>query len=206
MNNINTAFPVKLHLKSYITCSHCKYAIDRLKNEPIDYLDWKIQWAGICALLKTSMHLMRNSDAKSELPEPLKKNLIQAWHKLEKNKAKYPIYWQFIDKERNNILKEYEYCPDVVIITQDGAIKNKIPSLLSTMEDGEKETLLIRSGKYKGRLALEVLTEAAQWTEEYIFDAIRTAGYDPEELRSTIKLLPPSPINKPKTLTLLKDT
>lgn len=145
---------------------------------------------------------MREKDAKSCLPEPLKNSLHSAWNELRKNRTKYSIFWDFIDKERHNILKEYEFSAYEAILTEDGTVKKTFRSLLSIMEEGEKETLLIKSGPYEGRLALEVLTEAVQWIEDYIFDAIRKTGYDPHESRRTTALLPPL---QSKGLSLLEE-
>jgi hypothetical protein len=179
---------VKYNLASYLACTDCKYGIDRLKRGNPTYSAWKIEWAGICALLKTSVHLMREKDARSCLPEHLKSELRRAWNELRKHKERYPLFWEFIDRERNNIIKEYEFSAYEVIIKPDGTTRKPL-GLLSFMEEGEKETLIIKSGYYKDRLALEVLSEAAEWVENYIFDVIRRAGYDPNEKRYAGSLL-----------------
>ena len=182
---------VRYNLASYRACLDCKYAIERLKEKEVTYSAWKVEWAGICALLRTSVHLMREKDAKSCLPENLNTQMRVAWNELLTNKAKYPLFWEFIHKERNNIMKEYEFSAYEAIIGPDGRSKASIPiSLLSVMEEGEKQALLIKSGHYAGHHALELLTEAVNWTEAYILGAIRKAGYDPNERRQIATLLP----------------
>jgi hypothetical protein len=180
---------VKFNLASYRAWLDCKYAVDKLKSAAITYSAWKVEWAGICSLLRTSIYLMGTKDAKSCLPEALKNQLMSDWSALYKNKAAYPLFGEFILKERNNILKEYEFSAYEAIIKPDGTSRKSL-GLLAFMEDGEKETLLIRGGYYEGRQALDVLAEAVIWTEEYILNSIRKAGYDPEEQRYAGSLLP----------------
>lgn len=189
----NITMPVKSYLACYRANDDCQHAIKILQQEPISFSQWKVQWAGICALLKTSIHLMRAKDAKSCLPLPLRNSLLHAWQELGRNKDKHPIFWEFIDKERHNILKEYEYSAYEVIIAEDGTIKKPYRSLLSIMAEGEKRDLIIKHGYFQGKVALDLLMEASEWIEEYIFQAIREAGYDPEEMRRTTALLPPLP-------------
>lgn len=173
------SLPIKYYLSSYRACSDCQYAIQKLKNKPINISDWKIEWAGICSILKASIHLMRKKDAKSCMPALLKKELISVWERLGANKEQYPLFWNFIDKERNNILKEYEFSAYQVLLSSDGTIKTNY-SLLSILSEEEKMTLQIHRGYYAGRFALDVAEEAANWVEETLLNAIKSAGYDPE--------------------------
>lgn len=192
---------VKYNLASYRVWLDCRLALDILKNKSLSYVEWRIEWAGICSLLRTSIHVMRAKDAKSCLPEELRNRLKRYWDDLFHNKPAYPLYNEFIHKERNNILKEYEFSAYEAIIAADGTIKPKL-SLLYILQDGEKEALVIRSGHYAGRPALEVLDEAVEWTKNYIYSAIREAGYDPEEPRYPGTLLPIEP-NAPPGLRLV---
>jgi hypothetical protein len=132
---------------------------------------------------------MKEKDAKSCLPDTLKKELRDAWNELLLNKSGYPLFWDFIHRERNNIMKEYEFSAYEAIIKPDGTTRSP-KGLLSIMEEGEKEALLIRNGRYKDRQALDVLTDSAAWVENYILTTIKKAGYDPDETRIAGSLLP----------------
>lgn len=199
----NLRMQVKYNLMCYRACLDCRYAIERLKESDVSYSAWKVQWAGICALLKSSIHLMGKRDAKSCLPESLKVELKAAYEELGINKTLYPLFWNFIDRERHNILKEYEFSAYEAIISADGVVRPGFKGILNVMSEGEKEAILIKSGDYKGRHALEVLTEAAAWVEKYIFDAIIKAGYDPEERRYAATLLPIEKLSEDITNTIL---
>lgn len=156
---------VKYSLMSYIAVLDCKEAIRALRTEDLDFGRWKVSWAGICALLNASVHLMRKQDATSCIPLQIRKSPNAKWHELGKNKAKYPIFWDFIDQERNNILKEYRFSPDEVILKADGSLEPK-RGLLYMLGENEKSILVIRGGQFGGRPALDVAEEAANWIEE----------------------------------------
>lgn len=170
-------------LSSYRACQDCKFAIDRFKNEQFSFSQWKIGWAGICALLNTSVHLMKNKDAKSCIPEPIKLGLVQKWHEIGKDRDRYQIYWEFIRKERNDILKEYEFSVYEVILRSDGyeSLFKPARSMLGLLEENETEALVIRGGPYNGRLAIEIANQGVIWVQETIFEVLKSAGYDPEE-------------------------
>ncbi|MGH7014846.1 MAG: hypothetical protein ACREEL_11955 [Stellaceae bacterium] len=99
---------------------------------------------------------MRAKDAKSCIPERLRNELIDVWHRLGNERSKYKIFWEFIDKERHNILKEYDFSAFAVVLSADGSVSDAAPSLLRILSEGEKEALIIRGGAYDGRLALAV--------------------------------------------------
>jgi hypothetical protein len=185
----NLPLEVKYNLASYRACLDCKHGLERLKKGQVTYSAWKVEWAGLCALLRTSIEMIGKKDAKSCLPEILKKELKHAWNELTYHKEKFPLFWEFIRRERNNIMHEYEFSAYEAIIKPDGTTRRS-RGLLSFMEEGEKETLVIGSGHYKDRQALEVLSEAIEWVENYIFSAIKKAGYDPEEKRYAGSLQP----------------
>ncbi|HEV2263754.1 MAG TPA: hypothetical protein VGR79_04395 [Stellaceae bacterium] len=152
---------------------------------------WKVKWAGICSLLKASIHLMRAKDAKSCMPETLRRELIGVWNRLGSERSKYKIFWEFIDKERNNILKEYDFSAYAAVLAADGSVNDATPTLLRILSEGEKEALVIRGGAYDGRLALDVASEAVQWIEETLLSAIKAAGYDPEQNVMSEDFVPP---------------
>ncbi|WP_320195220.1 hypothetical protein RMR10_007575 [Agrobacterium rosae] len=99
-------------------------------------------------------------------------------------KDSHPIFWEFLRKERDNIIHEYEWGAYEVWIGADGALSRPKVSLLQVRPDDVRSVLLMRGGHYAGRNSLEVLTESASWIQDRIYSAIRRAGYEPEELRN----------------------
>lgn len=168
---------VKFYLRSYRAYFDVYFALHTYPAESMTFSRWKVYWAGVCSLLKTSIHLTR-VDAKSCFPGPLKEALLASWASLGQNKTEYPIFWKFIDRERHNILKEYEFSAYEAYVAADGEIKNYRTILGSSDLD---ELLPIRGGAYDGRNAIELAKEAAEWVKMYIENAIRSAGLDPDE-------------------------
>ena len=168
---------VKYYLASYRVCADVRYAIATMSNDDLAFSSWKVQWAGICSLLKTAVHLMK-LDAKRCFSVELRGAMHAAWQDLGNRRSEHAIFWEFVNKERNNILKEYEFSAYEGFINEDGSI-DWTTSILSMVD--KDRGLFIRGGPYGGRRALEVASEAADWLEHYIVSAIVAAGYDPDE-------------------------
>src|SRR5690242_9063593 len=96
---------VKWNLESYRAWLDCRTALDIIKSKDLRFIEWRIEWVGLCALLRTSVYLIGMKDAKSCLPDRLRNQLKRNWKALRENKEAYPIFNEFIYKERNNILK-----------------------------------------------------------------------------------------------------
>lgn len=165
------------YLSSYRAASDVRFAISQYPSEEMSFSRWQVNWAGICALLKTSIVLLR-VDSKRCYPGPLKDSLAEAWHRLGRHKDEFPLYWDFVNHERNNILKEYEFSAYAQYLKEDGTIQD-VPTLLGMI--GAKQILKIAKGPFAGRDALELASDAAAWTISYIDEAIREAGLDPDE-------------------------
>ncbi|TPL97442.1 hypothetical protein [Mesorhizobium sp. B2-3-10] len=180
-NNREFKLKIKWYLSSYRVCGDCRYAISGLREERPAFSSWRVQWAGICALLKTSIHLLGKKDARACLPPVLRQSLKDAWVELGRRRSEFPLFWEFIDKERNNILKEYDISAYPAIIRSDGTVDQTSYSLLYMLGEAEEEALILRGGPYDGQFALDVAADATDWAEGYILQAIRNAGFDPEE-------------------------
>jgi hypothetical protein len=168
---------VKWYLGSYRACSDATYAIDDLAEREVSYGGWKVQWAGICATMKSSIHLM-TIDAKRCFSPDLREALTSQYHRLRREKSDFPVFWQFIDRERHNILKEYEFSAYERWLNEDGtAIPS--PSLMSIVNS--KRELRIKGGINDGRLALDVARDAAHWIERYLAETIRLGGFEPDD-------------------------
>lgn len=168
---------VKWYLGSYRAYSDAWYAIADLAEREVSYGGWKIQWAGICATLKSSIHLMK-IDAKRCFSPDLRDALTAQYNRLRVEKDNFPIFWNFIDRERHNILKEYEFSAYERWLNEDGNVISA-PSLISMVT--AKRELRIRGGTNDGRPAIDVVREAAEWLEGYICETIRLGGFQPDE-------------------------
>lgn len=192
---------VKYYLRSYRAYFDVRFALENYPAEGMTLSRWKVYWAGVCSLLKTSIHMMRH-DARSCLPGPLKETLVSSWNELRQNKSQYPLFWDFIDRERHNILKEYEFSAYETYLSPDG--KQTYPSLLESID--LQGVLLIRGGTYDGRDALELAKEGASWVGSYLDDTMRRAGLDPDERVTSRQFLkrqtgqPDAPTDRPRPI------
>lgn len=168
---------VKWYLASFRASQDVRWAVEEARRSPPSLSTWRVQWGGMCALLKTSVHLMR-IDAKRCFSASIREALAEAWKALGRDKSAFPLFWDFINRERNNILKEYAFSAYEGMLQEDGTIDVPKSLLTSLSEDRQ---LFIRGGQYDGRLALDVASEATEWVQSYLANAIRKGGFDPDE-------------------------
>lgn len=83
----------------------CKAALDMLEDEK-DEQRWRVLWAGAMALVRAVGHVLRNVDG--EAP-PVRQLVDEAWGRWDADREANEVFWEFIQKERNNILKEYRF-------------------------------------------------------------------------------------------------
>ena len=192
----NNYLPVKYFLASYRALSDGRSGIrhlEELLNEATGLLsEWKVNWIGTCALLRTAIALFK-VDEKSCLPPRLRAELAAEWKSIKDQRADHEIYWEFLTRERNNILHEYDWQAYEAWMKPDGTLRAASLSLLSLLtlgEDGARPVLLIKGGPFEGRNSLDLLREGADWVEARIFAAVRRAGYDPEEERGLVHFQP----------------
>ena len=84
-----------------IVLADCRIALEFLEEE-VELEKWRIHWIGAMALIRAVGHVLIKVDGKN-------KDIYQvANRKYELWKLNDEIFYSFIEKERNNILKEYE--------------------------------------------------------------------------------------------------
>lgn len=181
--------PVKYFLISYRALSDGKSGIHSLENylqsSTILLFEWKVIWIGTCALLRSSIDLFK-VDARSCINERIREEIRSEWKSINEKKEDHQIFWQFLQKERNNILHEYEWPAYEVWMAQDGAARPARMSLLDIKPRDVESVLIMRGGEYKDCNSLDLLKESAEWAEARIYGAIRRAGFDPEEDRNLV--------------------
>ena len=80
-----------------------------LQNSDIDdeHPEWSIQWIAGVATLRTIGHVLHKLDAKKS--DKHRAVIDRAWAEWNANKDDNWIFFDFIEKERNNILKEFSF-------------------------------------------------------------------------------------------------
>ncbi|HEY9209789.1 MAG TPA: hypothetical protein VIO56_00125 [Methylotenera sp.] len=121
---------------------------------------WRRRWVATTVLLRAVGHVLDNVDSQSS--PKMKSAIDAAWVELKSQKPNPAIFWQFIDDERNNIVKEYVIGAGHNVTVFPGA---------NQPADYE---YVINTGPFKGHLQRDVVKEAIAWWEQHL-DAIDSA-------------------------------
>jgi hypothetical protein len=184
----NNFVAIKYMLSSYRALADGRAGIrhleEMLSQANFLFSEWKIVWIGVCATLRSSIDLFQ-VDARSCLPQDIRSELRSEWNSIKADADAHPIYWEFLKKERDNIIHEYSWTAYEAWLEPDGTIQAP-PTILGRLlaPSDAKPALLMRHGRYSGQNSLLLLSEAADWAEARIFNALERAGFSPDEKRS----------------------
>lgn len=195
----NIHVPVKYFLNSYRALSDGKTGVrqleEHLQSSAFLLSEWKVIWIGACTLLRTSIDLFQ-VDAKSCVNPKIREEIRSEWKSIKENRKHHPIFWEFLRKERNNIIHEYEWVAYEMWMDPDGVTRPARMSLLDVKPEDASSVLIMRGGRYKDRNSLDLLKESAEWVETRIYSAIRRAGFDPDENRNLVSFQKRPPAEK----------
>lgn len=146
----------------------CRLALQLLEDET-DLRRWRLHWVAALALVRAVGHVLEKVDGKSEV---VKSAARAAFTKWKSDAPEHSIFREFIEKERNTILKEYEFN-----FHPGEEVEVAIPVRLQRVSDGtivEAATIFplneniyrpLLSGFREGDDARDVLSEAIEWWE-----------------------------------------
>jgi hypothetical protein len=154
-------------LKAREVLRDCELLLADLNNEPQSEL-WRLRWVGLVVLLRAIGHVLNKVDR--EVNPEGRIVIDNAWEELRGSKPEPKIFWKFIEDERNNILKAYNFGPRTNITVRPGTIlvnqvTRKISSLPSSPTTFEH---IMSSGAFKGKDSLQLCSEAITFWEEYL--------------------------------------
>ena len=75
---------------------------------------WRTRWTALVALLRAVGHVLYKVDG-AQSPE-WRRAVDVAWDRVRASKPEPEILWEFIEKERNNVLKAYQVGPQLNVI------------------------------------------------------------------------------------------
>lgn len=198
----NSYIPVKYFLSSYRALSDGRSGIRHLEEQlaTTTFLlsEWKVIWIGTCTVLRSAIDLFR-VDMKSCIAPQIREEIAAEWKAIKNRKDEHAIFWEFLRKERDNVIHEYRWRAYEAWMKPDGTFRAARLSLLILDDDGARPVLKMRGGAFEGRDSLELLKESADWVEARIFGAIRRAGFDPEEKRNLLHFRSP-PVHRGSVL------
>jgi hypothetical protein len=85
----------------------CRLALKMLEEEQ-DLRRWRVLWAGAVALTRGVGHVLNKVDGNKSALKIAARAACHRW----KSEPEHEIFREFIDRERNNILKEYKFSHD----------------------------------------------------------------------------------------------
>jgi hypothetical protein len=138
-----------------------KWALERLEVTE-DLQEFRVMWAATVALLRTVGHVLDKVDGASN--SKLEVSIRSAWAEWKSDAEVHKIFWNFIEKERNTVLKEYEFnfelgtLQSVVINGEDG-----VSQLIQELP--EWVYVPLSSEDYQGDDARDIAQEAIDWWE-----------------------------------------
>ena len=91
--------------KPYYDCVGANFEFQN-SDIGIEFPEWRKKWIFAVVMLRTIGHVLKNVDSKKS--NKIKLIIDENWNRWAKNKKDNWIFWEFILKERNNILKSYQ--------------------------------------------------------------------------------------------------
>jgi hypothetical protein len=101
--------PPRQTLKAWIPFWDCVSILFEFQNSDVDeeHSEWRLSWVAGVALLRTIGHVLAKADI---LASPRHQDEIdRLWDAWKSDRKKAMIFWDFIEKERNNLLKTYTF-------------------------------------------------------------------------------------------------
>ena len=137
----------------------CRYAHELLELEE-NTGKFRLLWVSCSSLLRAVGHVLQKVDAESNTH--LKRAIEEWWKNLRESKDQHPIFFNFIELERNNILKEYEL----------GMFSGEVNIIVGTT--GEAFTLTetmfcpMSYGAFEGEDCRDIALQAIEWWQVQI--------------------------------------
>lgn len=144
-------------LRAEIVLKDCRYAHKMLESV-IDEQRFRVYWAASLSLLRAVGHVLKKVDAETS-PE-VREAVDQAWKRWGDDRDAHALFWEFIEAERNLVLKKYE-----IRLSLNGATVY----VESDTGDAEAEDLSseyyvpVKEGHFASEDAREVVADAIRW-------------------------------------------
>lgn len=149
----------------------CSVALSLLEEEE-DLQRWRIHWAAAVALIRAVGSVLDKVDGKDPEIKAIQKRAYKQW---KGDDPKHEIFREFIERERNNVLKEYRsevYPLEKVAVAieftaspVDGGEEKKFRQVAEIAENIYRP---MADGPWEGDDASDVLASAIQWWNEQL--------------------------------------
>jgi hypothetical protein len=141
----------------------CRAALDRV-DSAANQQQFRLAWVALVVLLRAVGHVLQKVDAASSAAT--RRAIDAKWAKWNQDPENHKIFWDFIECERNNVMKEYRpgTHPGDVEVVVDGAGAQDLFVLTECLFKPLLE------GPFAGEDGRDVATEAIAWWEEQLTD------------------------------------
>lgn len=146
-------------MKARSVLEDCKHALNLLQEE--QHPDtFRILWVAGIALARAVGHVLQKVDG--EQSEAMKLAIASAYSSWKSDRAGNAIFWDFIEQERNQVLKQYE------VVFFAGPVNVVASGEIHTL--GEHLFCPITDGKFAGEDCRDLLEQAIEWWEWQLND------------------------------------
>ena len=143
------------------------HAHEMLEGEE-DAKRFRVLWVAAISLARAIGHVLAKIDAVSS--PKLRSAISDTYSDWKKNPSKNVIFFEFIDHERNSVLKEFEFGfmsgPINVVVIADSGVHSIAENLFCPLG----------SGPYAGEDCRDILAEAIKWWELQLTQIERVAA------------------------------
>jgi hypothetical protein len=135
----------------------CRHALDLLEAETSSE-NLRVLWVGGVALARAVGHVLQKVDG--ERDAEVKKAVSTAYASWKSDRAANAIFWDFIEEERNQVLKQYEigFFAGPVDVLAGGDVHALDENLFCPLTEGS----------FAGEDCRDVLEQAIAWWEEQL--------------------------------------
>lgn len=148
-------------MRADIVLDDCRRALDLAEDARTEQ-DFRVHWVALVALLRAVGHVLDKVDAAAS--PALRRAVDELWDQWRRNRAEHRIFWDFIEAERNSVLKTYElgFQPgDIQVMVQDARRTEAF-----TLEDCIFKPLL--EGPFAGEDGRDIARDAISWWERQL--------------------------------------
>jgi hypothetical protein len=143
--------PPRQTLKAWGPFWDCVTILFEFQNSDVDeeHSEWRLHWVAGIALLRTIGHVLDKADA--TVSPRHRGEIDQLWEGWKSDRARSSIFWDFIEKERNSLLKTYAF---------GATLSHDDEGYFVKFEDGQDAFQLFRQAVYWWRHQLMALEDA----------------------------------------------
>lgn len=150
-----------------IVLDDCRRAL-HLAEDARNEQDFRVNWVALIALLRAVGHVLDKVDAASS--PALRRAVDERWDEWRRNRDEHRIFWEFIEAERNSVLKTYEFgvqAGDVQVLVQAAQGTEAF-----TLDECLFKPLL--DGPFAGEDGRDVARDAISWWEGQLSEITST--------------------------------